>query len=414
MDALYNAFDKMMNVLMKTAETVPYTAKAKPILVDPGKFRTNYPFIIVSGFWSWGQYQKGYKTLPYWGFFTGENYVDSINQSGMTAAAADLSPMGSAWDRACELYAQLTGTRVDYGKAHSEKFGHPRYGEDYHGRALIQNWNKDKKINIICHSFGCPTSALFATILADGSKEEQDVTTDGSLSPFFEGGKGEMIHSITGVAGAYNGTSLILGRQAIEDNIEYYKKKHKLHKIDPAWRLIEKAAVVLENVTGGDTPDMDTGLYDMIPDNSVILNESIHTVDNIYYFTIPCCMSKHSEKKNASVPDMKITDYFFIPMSEVLGMVDITTPGGIELKKDWQPNDGLVNTISEYGPEKENKIFLHTTPTKKVLSENIHPGQYYVFETCKGSHNTLSGGTVRPNRKAKAYLYELMEMINLL
>jgi len=35
------------------------------------------------------------------------------------AYAASVAPNGSAWDRACELYAQLSGTRVDYGKAHT-------------------------------------------------------------------------------------------------------------------------------------------------------------------------------------------------------------------------------------------------------------------------------------------------------
>ena len=49
--------------------------------------------------------------------------------------------MGSAWDRTCELYAQLTGTRVDYGKAHAEKYGHARYGRTYE-KPLFPGWGE--------------------------------------------------------------------------------------------------------------------------------------------------------------------------------------------------------------------------------------------------------------------------------
>lgn len=414
MDILFRSFDVMMNVLLKTTKAIPYTAPAKPVYIDKSKFKTNYPFVIVSGFWSWGQYKESYETLPYWGFFTGDNYAKSFTASGLETSAADVSPMGSAWDRACELYAQLTGTVVDYGRVHSEKYHHSRYGEDYTGRGLLEKWDSENKVNIICHSFGGPTSALFATILADGSKEEREGTTDGTLSPFFEGGKGNFIHSITGIAGAYNGTTLIVANQALKDSVEYIKKYFPHHKYSPGYKVISKLASGLGSVLTGETPDVDTGLYDMIPDNSVELNKSIHAVDDIYYFTIPCCTSKEKAEKNAHVPDMKITDWFFTLTSEILGMANLDTKGGLELKKEWQPNDGLVNTISQYGPMKEEKVFLETVPSPVVAQKGIERGKYYVFEAYPGSHNSLSGGTIRPNKKAKDYMLNLMKMINTL
>ncbi|MDD7534311.1 MAG: hypothetical protein SPK18_10350 [Treponema sp.] len=37
-----------------------------------------------------------------------------------------------AWDKACELYAQLTGLVTDYGVEHFARCGHLRYGRaDY-------------------------------------------------------------------------------------------------------------------------------------------------------------------------------------------------------------------------------------------------------------------------------------------
>ena len=47
---------------------------------------------------------------------------------GIHTVAPSMGPFTSAWDRACEVYAQLVGGTVDYGKAHSEKYGHERYG----------------------------------------------------------------------------------------------------------------------------------------------------------------------------------------------------------------------------------------------------------------------------------------------
>ena len=412
MDPLNHGFDVVWRLLTEALSLIPFKPPAKAAEIDRSSFKTNYQYVFVSGFWSWGTYKKCYDKSPYWGFWTGENYVKSFNASGIPFVAADVSPLGSAWDRACELYAQLTGTVVDYGRAHSEKFHHTRYGEDYTGRGLLKEWDSVNKINIICHSFGGPTSALFATLLDEGSEEERAATPDGSLSPLFEGGRGDWIHSITGIAGAYNGTSLVVGKQSIEATEQYLKELLPLSGIDPLFKALQKVANYFETLTDGKTPDPDTGLYDMVPDNSVELNKTIKTVKNIYYFTVPCCTTKLSVKKDAQIPDMKITDGFFWLFCEIIGMVDMTTPGGIRLGDDWQVNDGLVNTVSEYGPANEEKTFLHTPASKKVAEYKLNKGYYYVLETYRGSHNSLCGGTIRPNRPAKNYLLGIIEMIN--
>ena len=93
----------------------------------------------------------------------------------LPAAAANtqsVGPLSSACDRACELYAQLTGTTVDYGAAHAAEYGHARYGATY-DKPLFAGWSASKKINLVGHSFGGATIRLFIDILADGSAEEQ-------------------------------------------------------------------------------------------------------------------------------------------------------------------------------------------------------------------------------------------------
>ena len=59
-----------------------------------------------------------------------------MRDRGHTVHYASVGPVSSNYDRACELYAQIKGTRVDYGQVHSQRYGHARYGKDYTGRGL--------------------------------------------------------------------------------------------------------------------------------------------------------------------------------------------------------------------------------------------------------------------------------------
>lgn len=413
MDILNKGFTVAVKALLTSATLLPVTPKGKPVLAHKGNFKTDYPFVFVLGFGSWGPPMKAYEKLPYLGFFTGDNWIKSAKMSGFKVECANVSSLGSAWDRACELYAQITGTVVDYGRAHSEKFGHPRYGEDYTGKGLIEKWDSENKINLLAHSFGGPTSALFTSILEYGSDEEKAVTTDGTLSPFFEGGKGSYIYSEITFAGAFNGTSLVCSAQAINDTVLYLRKYFPLYKFDPACKLLEFIAHAFEKITDGETPDPDTGLYDMVPQNSVELNKMIKTVPSVYYFTCPCSMVKKNENGDYA-PDWKITDPFFMLLAEILGKTDYTFPGGMTLGEEWKDNDGLVNTLSEFGPINEQITHLKEGPSEQLASEKFETGRYYAFKIYRGSHNSLTGGTVRPNPSAKEHFFDIIKFINTL
>ena len=91
--------------------------------------RSNMQYVFVHGLSGWGSYDKAYRRMPYWGMLGGD-LMKYLESQGFSCYAAAVSPEGSAWDRACELYAQRTGSVVDYGKAHSERCGHERFGRD--------------------------------------------------------------------------------------------------------------------------------------------------------------------------------------------------------------------------------------------------------------------------------------------
>ena len=66
-------------------------------------------------------------------------------------------------DRACELYAQISGGTVDYGAVHAEKHGHNRFGRTYSGFA--PNWSETNKVHLVGHSMGGQTIRTLVQLL---------------------------------------------------------------------------------------------------------------------------------------------------------------------------------------------------------------------------------------------------------
>ena len=87
-------------------------------------------YIFVHGLSGWGSYDAAYRRMPYWGM-RGGDLMAWLREQGFDCRAASVAPTSSAWDRACELYAQLAGARVDYGAAHSRRYQHSRFGRDF-------------------------------------------------------------------------------------------------------------------------------------------------------------------------------------------------------------------------------------------------------------------------------------------
>ena len=166
-----------------------------------------YPTVFVHGYIGWGEGDPIADHLGYWGQGK-KNILAHLSSEGYEVHAPALGPYTSTWDRSCELYAYLFGGRVDFGKVHSEKYGHDRYGATYEG--VLKDLGKTeahKKINLIGHSFGGPTVKVFTELMCRGFQEEIDGTDPEDLSPLFAGGHGDLIHSCTTLSGVNNGTT---------------------------------------------------------------------------------------------------------------------------------------------------------------------------------------------------------------
>ena len=66
--------------------------------------------------------------------------------------------MGSLHDRACQVFYELIGSRVDYGECHSICHKHDRYGPVFEGKHKY--WSKSNPVLIVGHSFGGNTALV--------------------------------------------------------------------------------------------------------------------------------------------------------------------------------------------------------------------------------------------------------------
>jgi len=76
------------------------------------------------------------------------------------------SPTGSLHDRACQIFYELKGGTVDYGKEHSEYHDHNRYGRHYSGK--LTQWDAGHPVYLVGHSFGGCTARVLQNYLAMG------------------------------------------------------------------------------------------------------------------------------------------------------------------------------------------------------------------------------------------------------
>ena len=332
--------------------------------VDESEWNTNYSYIFVHGLMGWGEDDFIYDLMPYWGMF-GSDLMSYLNRNGFDCHAASVAPTDSAWDRACELYAQLTGTVTDYGKAHAEKYGHDRYGTDFTGKALIDDWNSENKINLLGHSFGGATVRMLAHLMAEGDSEEMASTPADEISGLFTGGKADWIYSVTALAAPHNGTTAY----GVEESEE---------------------------------AELDTAAYDMHIDNALALNETLTISENIYYFSFACSMTKQNDDGTHS-PVTENMESLFTSSSQEMGALMGTTPGGFVVGTEWFENDGLVNTYSALAPLSD--------PSTDYDAENVKTGIWNVMPVYNGDHMSLQGGMTVVNNVKPLYI-EHLSMIN--
>lgn len=383
--------------------------------------KNKYPFIFVHGMFGWGMDEGLDKKLPYWGATTG-NLMDFLADNDYEGYALSVGPVSSAWDRACELYARLTGTTVDYGKAHAAKHNHRRFGRTYDKPLFEGGFSAERKIHLLGHSHGGITARLLLHLLTDGDPEEQAATSPDDISGLFTGGKGDWIQSITCICTPHNGT--VAFEVARKYKILALLEALAFNYVNIAGRMPMQAKQFfdfhLEQYGINNTPGKedrhdffqskrnladgtDTIRDDMSEEGSRAMNQKLLPFSTYpYYFSYYFnAVGKKKPDKDKLTP-LK-TDFAFLYLTSNLIMFDNKKKmkNGDISYEDFA-NDGLVNIGSAMHPADE--------PFKTFDPAHIERGVWQVMPEREGDHGTAVG-LFADVEKTHSFYLEIAEML---
>ena len=350
-------------------------------------------YVFCHGLNGCGQYDKEYQKKPYWGGSAGD-VIAKLRSLGYDAYAAGVSPQGSAWDRACELYAQIAGTRTDYGVSHSDEYRHERFGRDFTGNALIPAWNENTRLVLIGHSFGGVTIRLFAELLAHGDAVERAVTPAGNLSPLFAGGMGNRVHAIATIAAPSNGTTAY--------DLAFDPKFDTKHvQVSLKHKLLDRLMKSRTKIKGDGRDERDWASFDMRVDNAQAINTRISLLPHVYYLSAACDATMPGEG-GTRVPDPTLAEPLFFKSSLLIGRYNGTTKAGQALDDEWHANDGLVNTVSARAPFGD--------PQQPLDRAHIAKGIWNVMPDVRANHSYFQGGYFK-KQDPFPFFQDLMELL---
>lgn len=366
-------------------------------------FKSNHPYVFVNGLFGYGPESLIYGYMPYFGSAEG-SLIKLMNEKGFYACEASAGPLSSAWDRACELYAMLVGGKVDYGKAHSEKYGHARYGRSFE-KPLVSGWGrpdesgKPRKINLVGHSFGGTTARLLACLLYSGCEAERKASEGSELSPLFEGGHTGLIHSITTCASPHNGMTLFDSMGEFGEKVEYASfnlanffantpisefydcrlDQFGLTRAPGSTAKVSRDKAKALSVKNS----KDNAFYDLSIKGAAELNAHLFCVPDIYYFSYS---AKKTKKELAGRYHKAIKDTWlpYMITSSYIGHYDIDLNRGIKLDSRWFENDGIVNSYSALAP-------LGEPATAVATAKVLRTGIWYKMGTLDMAHTEFCG-----------------------
>ena len=412
-------------VLAFSVCTMPVSA-AEERVIDKSGFNTDYPYIFVHGMGGWAPSNRFYKLSPYWGgglWLSDTDLISILNEQGVEAYAPAVGPLSSAWDRVCELYAQLKGTTVDYGEAHSKEHGHDRFGFTYEP-VMGESWNFEDKINLVGHSFGGATVRLFTSLLAYGSEEEIAATGE-NTSELFTGGH-NCIHSCITLSAPHNGTQVsnilydlnwpfyilvmlynLIGA-TIGDNFMVFSLQMGHFGLTP--KQGEKRAEFNLNKVQNYYSAGDNCYHDMTLRGAAELNSSIKLAPDTYYYSYSTAATKQGLCGKQQIVST-VTPIFYIS-SAMLRFSEGRTYDGVKIEGDWAVNDGIVPLASAKYPLCDENTALNYEESI-ASGKEIESGRWYYMDTLVGTDHFDFCGTRDYPTSFEDFYFSMIETANL-
>ncbi len=404
-------------------------AEGEERTIDKSKFNTDYPYIFVHGMGGWAPENDFYSTSPYWGgglmLGSTDDIIKELNDQGVETYAPAVGPLSSAWDRACELYAQLTGTVVDYGAAHSQAHGHDRFGFSYEGKpAMGEPWDMEEKLNLVGHSFGGATVRLFISLLAYGCEEEIAATGD-ETSGLFMGGHDDCIHSCITLSAPHNGsqvanmlvdpgfTMLLLSTAynlvgaSFGDEFMVFSLQMGHFGLTPK-QGESRAKLSFSKIKNYADANDNCG-YDMTLRGAAELNEKIKLCENTYYYSYTTVASE-TNCLGRQQPIASMNPIFYIS-SAMLGYYEGKTVDGVKIEGNWAVNDGIVPLASALYPTVDSAT-ARDYEDALAAGEEIEKGRWYYTDSLVGTDHFDFCGTKDYPTSFEDFYFGMVEMAN--
>ena len=360
------------------------------------------PIVFVHGLGGWGEGTVMDVFMPHWGMLAG-SVRKNLNRQGYETYAVSIGPVSSTWDRACELYAHLTGTRVDYGEVHAKTHGHSRYGETYR-KALLKDWSAENPIALLGHSFGGPAVRLFAQLCEEGSRAERTAKQD-NLSPLFTGELKGRILAIVSLAGTHNGSTaaepviaaegglgadlpgqmIQMARLGMVMPVADWFYPYHLGQFGISARDFYRRPIQAWRASDAYLEQRDSAAWDLSVDGAQELNKAIRCQKGIYYFSYAAQVTEADADGNQVPKDFVWSMFRESCVAIGKKRPPYTTPGGVRIDDSWLASDGLVNVKSAQYPIGE--------PHKAYNANKVERGIWQVMPIIENfDHVDFAGG----------------------
>ena len=356
--------------------------------------KNDYPIVLIHGFLGWGPDEMGgYK---YWG--GKDDIADLLRQEGHTVFEVSVGPVSSNWDRAVEAYTQLKGGQVDYGKAHSEKFGLIQKPEGKTFVGLYPEWDENHPVHIIGHSMGGQTARVLQYLLASKIYEDQESTIF-EKSPLLGQVNLKWIHSITTIATPHNGTTMaelvtntfpfvqyfvglagVVGTRFYDFDLEQWNLTRKANESWSSYvsRMRTHPAWETKNISS----------WDASLDGAKAMNNYAVASADIFYFSILTSITEKNADNHFHSP-VRSAPLLIRARAKILGTKVGYWQDGTITDSTWYENDGLVNTCSMAGPTTGTNGPDTITPL--VEKDVLISGQWYTIGPLKMNHWNIIG-----------------------
>ena len=381
------------------------------IIINCISSQNKNPIVFVHGFMGWGEEEMG--PYKYWGGWF--DLVGELEKEGYTIFVASVGPVSSSWDRAIELYYQIKGGQIDYGKDHSEKYGLIQKPLEKNFKGLYPQWSEKNPLHFIGHSMGGQTIRMLDHLLNNVFQDSLGTLEKSKL--LGKTNKG-WIKSITTLSTPHNGTTIsdfvnagipflqnfialagVAGNSFYNFDLEQwgFKRFNEESWIDYFKRMKQHSIWDSKN----------TVAWDSSIEGAKEINSLCVANPDVYYFSIANYKTKIDEDSGYHKP-MKAMSNIIKVQARLMGRKKAYYSDGTSTDSTWYLNDGVVNTVSMLGPTTGSSGPDPITEFRQ--GDLVIPGQWYIMGNYEFDHSALIGHQMRKDEYSslkKIYLNQL-------